>query len=127
MHALLSVLSPIVIGCGIEDTKVTEMIEDSVGMDTLVGLAAATKRLNDNIKQGVISSSLSPSLIRPDAIFDASTMKVGLGGDDLQGATVLGTTSLGLERHERKEDGTVVSTLLLPPEVAIDAVLDTLQ
>ncbi|VDB95851.1 unnamed protein product [Peniophora sp. CBMAI 1063] len=126
MRALISAILPIASACGLDSERTYEVIQTSVTMDTLAGLAIAVQTLNEHIKESVISSSLVPVVVTPGTFFNGNEMRVGLGGDETGDAIVMSTTGLGLERYERKEDGSIEKTMLLQPEVALNAVLDQL-
>ncbi|KAI0310514.1 hypothetical protein OF83DRAFT_1178465 [Amylostereum chailletii] len=67
-------------------------------------------------------------MVLPGSVFDKKDAEDAYGGESsaVQSTPVLCTTSLGLERRIRKDDGTVERTVLAKPKVALESVVEIL-
>ena len=96
--------------------------------DGLREVATFVFRLNKAIGEGITTSMLWPMVIPCGEMFDARSMEDGYGDHDAatkmkESAPVMCTTSIGLMRDLKRDDGKRDRAVLLKPTIALESVL----
>ncbi|KAI0319132.1 hypothetical protein OF83DRAFT_1170470 [Amylostereum chailletii] len=126
VHAFVTNLAYITTLAGFASASdaVEARLTASVG-EKLNDIAVMALSLNKIVGEEVTSSVLSPTIVNPGCLFSTTAMEDAYSGENPaeEGARALCTTSLGLERRVKKDDGTVETTVLAKPKVALESIV----